>query len=179
MRNVLSRIRALWRGRALDARLDEEVQAHLDALASEFTQRGATPGESRLAARRAFGGIESMKEEHRDQRSFGLVRDVLRDIRFGCRLLVKERWFTAAAVVVLGLGIAANNTVFVLLNGFVLRDLPFADPDRIVTIGTSLNGSVRPAAECGRLVSRFPGLVRWTAHLRRAVRRRRDDGERR
>ena len=146
MRVFLSRVRGLWRRGAIDARLDEEVQAHLDALAAEFMRRGATPEEARLAARRAFGGIESMKEVHRDQGTFGVVRDCLRDVRFGMRLLVKERWFTAAAVIVLALGIAANNTVFVLLNGFVLRDLPFADPDRIVTIGTSLNGSVRPNA---------------------------------
>ena len=59
---------------------------------------------------------------------------------------MKERWFTAAAVLALSLGIAANNTVFVLMNGLLLRDLPFADPDRIVTIGTSVGGANRPNA---------------------------------
>jgi predicted permease len=146
IRVLWSRVRAIFRRGTLEARLDEEVQAHLDALAAEFIRRGATPEDARGAARRAFGGIESMKEQHRDQRAFGAVRDAMRDVRFGLRLLAKERWFTAAAVVVLSLGIAANNTVFVLVNGFVLRDLPFADPDRIVTIGTSINGAVRPNA---------------------------------
>src|SRR5688572_1385013 len=57
------------------------------------------------------------------------------DIRLGIRLLTKDRWFTAAAVLVLALGIAATNTAFTLVNGVLLRSMPFDDPDRIVQIG--------------------------------------------
>ena len=57
------------------------------------------------------------------------------DIRLGARLLVKDKWFTLAAVAALALGIAANNTVFTIVNGVLLRDLPFDDPDRIVAVG--------------------------------------------
>jgi predicted permease len=146
MRALLSRIGALFRRRELDARLDEEVQSHLDELTADYVRRGMTPEEARLAARRAFGGVEQMKELYRDRRTFGLVTDSLRDVRFALRLLIKERWFTAAAVLVLSLGIAANNTVFVLLNSIMLRDMPFADPDRIVTVLSSVGGSVRPNA---------------------------------
>jgi predicted permease len=161
MRTVYWRIRALFRSRAMDARLDDEVRAHLDELAADHMKRGATPEQARLAARRAFGGIEPMKEVHRDHRTFALVTDCLRDVRFGLRLLAKERWFTAVAVLVLALGIAANNTVFVLLNGFVLRALPFADPDRLVTIGSSVGGSVRPNAGVSYL-----DLQDWSAGQR-------------
>ena len=48
---------------------------------------------------------------------------------------LKDRWFTCAAVAALALGIAANNTVFTLVNGVLLRDLPFDEPDRIVALG--------------------------------------------
>jgi predicted permease len=65
------------------------------------------------------------------------------DIKLAARLLVKERGFTLAAVAALALGIAANNTVFTLINGVFLRDLPFADPDRIVSIQTRNLGNVR------------------------------------
>ena len=161
MRTLLSRIQALFRARALDARLDEEVQSHLEELAAEYVRRGTTPEQARLAARRAFGGVEQMKEMHRDHRTFGLLIDCARDVRFGLRLLVKERWFTAVAVLVLALGIAANNTVFVLLNGLLLRDLPFADPDRIVTIRTSVGGRARPNAGISYL-----DLQDWSAAQR-------------
>ena len=57
------------------------------------------------------------------------------DIRLAARLLLKDKWFTLAAVAALALGIAANNTVFTLVNGVLLRDLPFDEPDRIVAVG--------------------------------------------
>jgi putative ABC transport system permease protein len=58
------------------------------------------------------------------------------DLRFGSRLLIKERWFTIAAAIALALGIGANNTVFTLVNAVLLRGLPFAEPDRIMWVGT-------------------------------------------
>jgi predicted permease len=57
------------------------------------------------------------------------------DVRLAARLLRKDKWFTLAAVAALALGIAANNTVFTIVNGVLLRDLPFEDPDRIVSVG--------------------------------------------
>ena len=61
---------------------------------------------------------------------------VLQDLRFAVRLLVKERWFTLAAVLVLALGIGANNAVFTLVNAVLLRGLPFHDSDQIVLVQT-------------------------------------------
>ena len=58
------------------------------------------------------------------------------DIRFAARLLLKERWFAAAAAVALALGIAVNATVFTLVNAVLLRGLPFEDPDTIIAIGS-------------------------------------------
>ena len=59
------------------------------------------------------------------------------NVRLAARLLVRDRGFTAAAVVALALGIAATNTGFALVNGIFLRDLPFAgDADRVVAIST-------------------------------------------
>ena len=146
MRTLWSRIRALFLGRQLDTRLDEEVQAHLEALAADYVRRGLTPEQARLAARRAFGAVQPMKEIYRDQGTFTMLWACARDARFAVRLLMRERWFTAAAVLALGLGIAANNTVFVLMNGLLLHDLPFADPDRVVSIGSSVGGAGRANA---------------------------------
>ena len=56
------------------------------------------------------------------------------DVTHGCRLLLKERGFTFAAVVTLSLGIAVNMVVFTLINGALLRDMPFDEPDRIVEL---------------------------------------------
>ena len=62
--------------------------------------------------------------------------DLLRDVRYAARLLLKDRWFTLMAVVVLALGIGANNTVFTIVNAVLLRGLPLPRPDQIMFIGT-------------------------------------------
>ena len=61
---------------------------------------------------------------------------VLQDLRFGIRMLVKERWFTVLAAFVLALGIGANNTVFTLVNAVLLRSLPFEKPEQIMMVLT-------------------------------------------
>ena len=81
---------------------------------------------------------------------------VVHDIRVAIRLLVRDRWMSLAAVTALALGLAANNTVFTIVNGLLLRDLPFEDPDRIVTIGMAPAGSPRPNAGVS-----LPDLVDW------------------
>jgi predicted permease len=134
-----NRVFALLRRRREDD-LDEEIRAHIDLLAAENERRGMSATEARYAARRAFGAVEPMKEAYRDRRGIPLISDCLRDCRFGVRLLAKERWFTAAAACALALGLAATNSVFALMNGFLMRGLPFADPDRIVSIRTSIDG---------------------------------------
>jgi predicted permease len=65
-----------------------------------------------------------------------MAESVLQDLRLAVRMLAKDRWFTLAAVAVLALGIAATNTVFTLVNGALLRDMPFDDPDQVVDLGS-------------------------------------------
>src|SRR5438552_19110188 len=64
------------------------------------------------------------------------VHSILQDLRFAARRLVKDRWFTLAAIAALALGIGANSAVFTLVNAVLLRGLPFYRPDRIMWIDT-------------------------------------------
>ena len=66
------------------------------------------------------------------------------DVRHGARLLLKDRGFTLAALLTLSLGIAVNMVVFTLINGALLRDMPFAEPDRIVEISVFNRDSTQP-----------------------------------
>jgi putative ABC transport system permease protein len=61
---------------------------------------------------------------------------LIQDLRFAIRLLIKDRWFTAVAVLALALGIGVNATVFTFVNAVLIRGLPFDDPDRIMSLGT-------------------------------------------
>jgi predicted permease len=62
--------------------------------------------------------------------------ELIRDVRFAARLFVKDRWFTLMAVVVLALGIGANNAVFTIVNAVLLRNLPLPNPEQIMFVGT-------------------------------------------
>jgi predicted permease len=134
MRTLLSRLLdiVLWRRR--EERLREEVQAHLDLLADEFAAQGFPPAEAQLAARRAFGGLDQMKEHYRDQRGLRALDDAMQDVRYALRLVRRDPWFTAATVLALALGIGLSATMVTLLYGMNLRGLPFQDAHELVGV---------------------------------------------
>ena len=115
---------------------------HLELAADDAQRRGHTPEDAVRAARIRAGGVSQAMDALRDQRGLPSIDALVRDLRFGVRMLTKDRWITLAAVVALAIGIAANTTVFTIVNAILLRDLPFDQPDRIVAIGTRV-GNVR------------------------------------
>ena len=139
MRVLWSRLRAVFRRGALDARLDEEVQTHLDELAAEYMRRGATRDEARRAARREFGGVTQMKEAHRDRRGIPLLETLGQDARYAARALRRHRWFAAVALLSLTLGIAGTTTVFSVMNGAILRPLAGRDVGELVVLEPQRN----------------------------------------
>jgi predicted permease len=119
-----------------EARLREEIDAHLALQTAENMRAGMTPGEARRQAILKFGSVEAVKEEYRDRRRVLFVEQLFQDIRVATRRLMKDRSFTIAAVAALTLGIGANSAVFTIVNAMLLRSLPLDQPDRIVRIST-------------------------------------------
>lgn len=134
LHGIFARLMALVRKRQLDAELEGEIAAHLELAERDALASGMSPEQARRAARTQFGGIESMKEEHRDRRSFRWLENVWRDVRYGVAGLGRDPGFTAIVVGVLALGIGANVAMFGLLDAVILKPLPFGNPDRIVRI---------------------------------------------
>jgi predicted permease len=103
-------------------------------MEDEFQRRGMKPFEARLAARRAYGGIEQVKELHRDARSFIWIEQMLQDLRYACRNLARNPGFTVVVVLTLTLGIGVNATLFSAYNAVALKPLPVADPNEVMRL---------------------------------------------
>jgi hypothetical protein len=125
---------ALIRVRRLDAQLDDEVLAHLEMAERDAIAAGLSPEDARRAARRRFGGIERMKEEHRDRRSVRWVETLVKDFRYGLRQVRRDPGFACVAIGVMAIGIGANTAMFSLMDAVLLKPLPYPEPERMVRV---------------------------------------------
>ena len=141
LRRMFLRFARLLTNAGAEADLAREVAAHLTLLEDDFLRQGMSPGEARLAARRAYGNVEQAKQLHRNERSYQGVAQTLQDVRHTLRQLRNSPAFTATAVLMLALGIGSTTAIFSVVEGVLLRPLPFPNPDRLVILGDNLEGS--------------------------------------
>jgi putative ABC transport system permease protein len=129
MKNLFKR---LFRRRALDAEVREEIQAHI-AMRAESNKRAGMPEEEAVRdARLRFGNRVSIREEIYTFNGFAIVDALQRDLRSGFRTLVRHPGVTALALLSLTLGIGANTLAFSFVDALFFRDLPYPNADRLL-----------------------------------------------
>ncbi|MEJ2184427.1 MAG: ABC transporter permease [Gemmatimonadota bacterium] len=147
--------------------VDREIRLHLELRAQELMALGWSEADARAEAERLFGDRARIAAASREQAERGrrrkdrasMMETWWRDVRFGARSLAKNRGFTIAALVTLTLGIGANTAIFSVVNGVLLRRLPYPSPDRLVVLwerakSGSENHVARPNFEDWRAQSR-------------------------
>ena len=134
LKDLLRRWRALTHRDELDQELDDELRFHLDRLIDQNIKSGMTPEDARRAALKTFSRVDQSKEECRDARGVGLVDNILRDVSYSLRILVKNYAFTMVVIATLALGIGANTAIFSFANGILLRPLPYPQSERLVVL---------------------------------------------
>ena len=129
---IWQRVRATSHPDQLNRDLDDELAFHLAQRTDKNRAAGMDAAEARYAAHRQLGNTTYLKERTREIRILTSIENAWRDVRFGTRMLLKEPGFTFIVILTLALGIGANTAIFSIINGFMLRPLPIADPHSVV-----------------------------------------------
>ncbi len=131
IRRTLSRLKVLLGGSQFRRELEEEMAFHLDRLTEELVREGMSPKEARREALLRFGSPERVQDRSREARGLGQVDEMVRNVRFAFRSMVRNPVFSMTFVLTLALCIGLGTAVFSVVDAVLWRALPYPNPDQL------------------------------------------------
>ena len=128
-----------WRRRYEDISIS--IQEHIEERTEELTAEGISRKEAEQTARREFGNVTLLEERSREVWQWPAFESILTDLKFAFRRMGKSPGFAATVLLTLGIGIGANTTVFSVVNGVLLKPLPYPDSGRLVSLWLNAPGA--------------------------------------
>ena len=134
----LARLRSWWKWvvkrKQLEGDMDAELLFHIKSHAEDLVRRGVPEADAIRQARIALGGIESQKDAMRDSVGHRWSDELWLDLRYAARMLGKNPTFTLVIVLTLALSIGANSAIFSLIDGVLLKPLPYPRAEQIARV---------------------------------------------
>jgi predicted permease len=152
----LHRLRRAWANlfqrHHVEADLDDELRAYLDLLTAEYERRGLAPDEARRAARVEIGGLSQVKDTTRDAWAGNALATAHRELRYSWRSLRRTPGFLLTVVLIIALGIAANATIFGVIDELLFRPPAYVkEPDRVALLSMAV-----PTDRVGQQTLNYP-----------------------
>src|ERR1700735_5366873 len=115
--------------------LEAELASHVAMHIEDGIRAGLSPAEARRQALIRLGGVEQTRQAYRERRTLPWIEELLQDVRFGVRMMTRNKGFTVVAIVTLAIGIGATATAFTWIDAILLQPLSgVAEPNRLVTL---------------------------------------------
>jgi predicted permease len=141
LRRFLIRLSNFATRRSADQRLREELTEHLAFQTEENLRAGMSPAEARRQAALKLGAAEAIRERHHDEHSLPLIENLLFDLRYALRMLLRSPGFSFIAIATMALGVGATTAIYSLIDATLLHPLPYPNPRELVRVEDDLPGA--------------------------------------